>query len=165
MPDPTWDQVFADLRRWFTERWALNSEQRELWLGIIAMALRLEFLASFLLWMHEHPIEDPNESFDAATPQLSLGQAAQRIEDAGLLDARVLDILRAVWQLRNSVAHKSAMFAVVLPRDDCTGVYRRSGHVFSDARHYALFLNEGFKAYEAIYEAVAKTRRNATLSQ
>jgi len=57
------------------------------------------------------------------------------------------------------------MFAVVLPRDDSTGVYRRSGHVFSDAKHYALFLNEGFEAYEAIYAAVAKTRRKATLSQ
>jgi hypothetical protein len=107
-----------------------------------------------LLWVHEHPAEDPNEGFDFATPRMTLGQAAQRIEEAALLDARSLDILRAVWELRNSVAHKSAMFAVAVPRKDSTGVYRRSGHVFSDPNHYARFLSEGFEAYEALCEAV-----------
>ena len=46
------------------------------------------------------------------------------------------------------------MFAVAVPRDDSTGVYRRSGHVFSVPAHYENFLREGFEAYEAMYEAV-----------
>jgi hypothetical protein len=162
MADVTWEQVLAKLDGWFTETWVLDPQQRALWLGIIAMALRLEFLAYFLLWLHEHPTEDPNEEFDFGTPRLTLGQAAQRIEDAGLLDARTVDILRAVWELRNSVAHKSAMFAVALPREDSTGVYRRSGHVFSDPRHYARFLGDGFEAYEAIYAAVPARRTPAS---
>jgi hypothetical protein len=158
MSDVTWEAVLADLERWFTEQWVVDPQQRVLWLGIIAMALRLEFHASFLLWMHEHPREDPNKGFDFGNPRLTLGQAAQRIEEAGLLDARRVDILRVVWELRNSVAHKSAMFAVVLPRDDSTGVYRRSGHVFSDPKHYRLFLDEAWEAYDAIYAAPAITR-------
>ena len=119
------------------------------------MALRLEFRAAFLLWMHEHPTADPNDGFDLE-PRLTLGQAAQRIEGMGLVDARTVDVLRAIWDLRNSVAHKGAMFAVVDPRDDSTGVYRRSGHVFSDPRNYATFLREGFEAYGALCEAVPR---------
>ena len=154
MADDEWDGVLSELDLWFRDKWVLNPVQRTLWLGIIAMALRLEFLASFLLWMYEHPTEDPNEGFDFATPRLSLGQAAQRIEERQLLDSRRVDILKAVCELRNSVAHKSAMFAVAVPRDDSTGVYRRSGHVFSVPAHYENFLREGFEAYEAMYEAV-----------
>lgn len=33
-------------------------------------------------------------------------------------------------------------------------MYRGSGHVFSDPRHYATFLKEGFEAYEALCDAV-----------
>ena len=141
---------------------AVDAQQRVLWLGIIAMALRLEFHTSFLLWMHEHPREDPNEGFDFSNPRLTLGQTAQRIEEAGLLDARIVDILRSVWELRNSVAHKSAMFAVVLARDDSTGVYRRSGHVFSDPQHYKKFLDEAWDAFDAIYAAPAITTHGAS---
>src|SRR5262249_32321599 len=125
----TWADVLGRLDDWFNEKWVLNPQERTLWLGVIAMSLRLEFGASFLLWMHEHPTEDPNEAFDSSKPRLSLGEAAQRIEQKQLLDARSIDVVRAVWELRNSVAHKSAMFAVAVPRDDNTGVYRRSGHV------------------------------------
>ncbi len=158
MSDVSWEAVLADLERWFAEQWVVDPQQRILWLGIIAMALRLEFHASFLLWMHEHPRADPNEGFDFSNLRLTLGQATQLIEEAGLLDARIVDILRAVWELRNSVAHKSAMFAVVLPRDDSTGVYRRSGHVFSDPKHYRQFLDEAREARDAIYAAPAIAR-------
>ena len=64
MADDEWDGVLSELDLWFRDKWVLNPVQRTLWLGIIAMALRLEFLASFLLWMYEHPTEDPNEGFD-----------------------------------------------------------------------------------------------------
>ncbi len=80
MSDVSWEAVLADLERWFAEQWVVDPQQRILWLGIIAMALRLEFHASFLLWMHEHPRADPNEGFDFSNLRLTLGQATQLIE-------------------------------------------------------------------------------------
>lgn len=158
MPDTTWSVVLAELDGWFTDQWGLDGPQRMLWLGIIAMAMRLEFRAAFLLWRQDNPTADPNESFDFAVPRLPLGEAITRIERSNLLNARSLDILRAIWELRNSVAHKSAMFAVAAPRRDSTGVYRRSGHVFSSPAHYATFLREGHEAYDALADAVPHSR-------
>jgi hypothetical protein len=130
--DAAWDDILPEIRGYMEVLFALSSSRdKEVWQYMVGVAAHLEYLAVAVLWI------DAGKSvpFPEYEERLTLGQAASRIGALGLLDTTTVKTLQTVAQLRNSVAHRGAVYGVTVAGDDPEhrrGVYK-GGHVFSDA--------------------------------
>jgi hypothetical protein len=93
---------------------------------IIGAAAHLEYLAVVILWEHN----GKPEPFEDYLQKLTLAQLAIQIEQNQLLKPTIVQILRDVAILRNSVAHKGATWGIPFPKGQM-GQYN-GGHVFTD---------------------------------
>lgn len=78
--------------------------------------------------------------------------AASRIGASGLLDTTTVKTLQTVARLRNSVAHRGAVYGVTVAGDDPEhgrGVYK-CGHVFSDPPALQSLVNDADAAISAM---------------
>jgi hypothetical protein len=100
---------------------------KDVWLYCIAAAMRLERFAAGVLWI----ADGRSTLFTDYMPHLTLGQAHHQLETRGLLDTTTRETLKAVADLRNSVAHRHAIM-VTIPSPVSgrpTGLYK-GRHVF-----------------------------------
>lgn len=117
------------VRDWMSVRFALNTA-RDLWVWMFAIgaAAHLEYLALAVLWVADQkPM--PFEQYEIKT---TLGQAAHLIRAKNLLDSTIVERLKGIADLRNSVAHRGATYGVPFREGDpATGQYK-GRHVFTD---------------------------------
>lgn len=105
---PAWEALQETIHGWLVARFRLNSlRDKDIWLFCIGAAMELERLAVGVLWIDDGP---PTPVFNEYEPKMTLGQAHVEIEKRGLFDASTRKILKDVADLRNSVAHRHAIF-------------------------------------------------------
>jgi hypothetical protein len=105
---PSWEVLCESIHRWLVARFGLNSPRdKDIWLFCIGAAMELERLAVAVLWLDDGR---PTPVFYEYEAKMTLGHAHQEIEKRGLLDAPTRQILKDVADLRNSVAHRHAIF-------------------------------------------------------
>ncbi len=122
-----WTAFLAEIGVYLRGMFNLPSErEQKTWLYVLGLAAELEYLSLVLLWMHAG---QPG-AFDEFEDRLTLGQAAKRLEAIGLLEAASIDTLKEVARVRNSVAHRNAIYGVASAERD-RGVYK-GRHVFTD---------------------------------
>lgn len=122
-----WNAFLVEIRSYLQGMFGLPGQrEQDTWLYILGLAAELEYLALIALWFHA----GKPGSFDDFEQRRTLGQAAVDLEGLGLLDAATIETLKAVARLRNSVAHRDAVYGVaVLERR--RGLYK-GRHVFTD---------------------------------
>ena len=121
------DDILRRIWHWMILRFALNTDRDwKVWMYIIGAAAHLEYLAVVILWESEGSL-DPFESY---LPKVTLAQAAAQIEHKKLIDSGIVQILRDVADLRDSVAHRGATWGIPFPAGNL-GQYK-GRHVFSD---------------------------------
>jgi hypothetical protein len=107
---PTWETLQATIHWWLVAEFGLNSDRdKDIWLFCIGAAMDLERLAIGVLWIADgRPGPWPDYE-----PKMTLGQAQYEIGRRGLFDAATRSILKEVADLRNSVAHRHAVFVTI----------------------------------------------------
>src|SRR5437867_1868091 len=104
---PTREVLQATIHSWLVARFGLNNPgDKDIWLFCIGSAMELERLAVGVLWLDDGRPKPLPEYED----KMTLGQAHREIEKRGLLDVATRRILKDVADLRNSVAHRHAIF-------------------------------------------------------
>jgi AraC-like DNA-binding protein len=147
--DAAWDDLLSEIGCYMEVLFALSSRHKEVWQYIVGIAAHLEYLAVAVLWIDA----GKPGSFPEYGERLTLGWAASRLGERRLLDEATIDTLRAVWKLRNSVVHKSAVSGITVAGDDYRG-----GNVFSDLTVYSSQVSAALD-YLADHYAVASVRR------
>ena len=122
---PSWETLQSIIHHWLIARFGINSARdKDVWLFCIASAMELERLAVAVLW-----IDDGRpKAFDEYEQKMTLGLAHREIEKRGLLDAVTRQILREVSELRDSVAHRQAIFVTAHPPIEGQAVGEYKGH-------------------------------------
>src|SRR5262245_58834904 len=104
---PAWKALQESIHSWLVVRFGLNSARdKDIWLFCIGAAMHLERMAVGVLWVDD---ERPRPFYEYGA-KMTLGQALQKIEERALLDEATRKILKDVADLRNSVAHRHAIF-------------------------------------------------------
>lgn len=104
---PTWEALQERIHWWLVARFGLNRPiDKDIWLFCIGSAMELERLAMGVLWIADGR-QQPLYEYEA---KKSLGWARQEIEKRGLLDPATRKVLKDVADLRNSIAHRHAIF-------------------------------------------------------
>jgi hypothetical protein len=147
--DRAWDELRSEIGEYMELVFILNGPRdKEVWQYLVGVAAHLEYLAVAVLWIEAgKPC-----AFPEYEQQLTLGQAARRLDQRGLPDATTIETLSAVARLRNSVAHKGAMYGVTITGhepDPDRGVYK-GGHVFSDPVALRRLVDEANAAIDAM---------------
>lgn len=123
-----WEDLLDRIREWMIVRFALNTDlDLWIWLFVIGAAAHLEHLAIGVLWVADQK-PAPFDQYSRRT----LGQAAQQIRDRGLLDLPTVEKLKAIADLRNSVAHRGATYGVSFHDGDPSRGQYKGRHVFTD---------------------------------
>lgn len=123
-----WDDLLSKIGMYMEVLFILNSRRdKEVWQYIVGVAAHLEYLAVAILWIDA----GKPSRFEDYEDHLTLGQAISKIESKDLLDSAIIEVVRAINRLRNSVAHRGAVSGVTFPGDAQRGVYK-GGHVFTD---------------------------------
>jgi len=142
-----------DIAGWLQQRFGLTkSREKDIWLLCIGLAIELEGLAVGVLWVDDGE-PGPYEDYEI---RMTLGGARDRLERRGLLDPATRNILKAVADLRNSVAHQPVGFPY--PRTShsgrAVGQYR-GGDVFVDDDELAKLWREANLAAQAMWAWIA----------
>jgi hypothetical protein len=104
---PTFLTLQKMIHSWLVARFGLNDPaDKDIWLYCIGSAMELERLAVGVLWIDDGR---PTPLYEYKVT-MSLGQAHYEIEKRGLLDTATRAVLKDVADLRNSVAHRHAIF-------------------------------------------------------
>jgi hypothetical protein len=145
---PTWEDFQESIHSWLVARFGLNRPlDKDIWLFCIGTAMELERLAVAVLWVADgRPGPWPEYR-----PTMTLGHAQHEIEKRGLLDPATRKIRKAVADLRNSVAHRHAIFVTAPSPVDGhpTGEYK-GFHVFM----YREALDELMRDFDAAAQAM-----------
>jgi hypothetical protein len=89
-----------------------NSEM-QIWLYIILICGQLEYNATACLLLHKG--KDPKAAdFCKSEERTTLGQAARKLEKLKLFSPEIIEDMKAIAQLRNSVAHKNILRGITL---------------------------------------------------
>jgi len=88
---------------------AMNTHsEMQIWLYIILVAGQLEYLAVANLLLHAG--KDPKDKdFWKSEERTTLGQAANKLEKKKLFPSEIIENIKAISRLRNSVAHKNIL--------------------------------------------------------
>ena len=137
----------------------LNSRRdKEVWQYIVGVAAHLEYLAVAILWVHGGK---PGR-FQDYEDHLTLGQAISKIEGKGLLTPAIIDTVRAINRLRNSVAHRGAVSGVTVPGTAQRGLYK-GGHVFTELEALRQVVSDAEAAIGPWVNGFAGKRRREVL--
>ncbi len=108
---PSCDALQESIHWWLVARFGLNSPRdKDIWLYCIGAAMELERMAVAVLWLDDGR---PTPVFYQYGGKMTLGRAYLAIEKRGLLDASTRKVLKDVADLRNSVAHRHAVFVTI----------------------------------------------------
>jgi len=125
---PSWGVIQEKIQWWLVARFGVGSDRdKDIWLFCIGAAMELERLAVGVLWITDgRPVP-----FYEYAEKMTLGQAHQEIEKRKLLDPSTRTILKEVSALRNSVAHRHAIFVTVdSPIEEQSVEQYKGYHVF-----------------------------------
>jgi len=104
---PSWGKLQETIHSWLVLRFGLNTPRdKDIWLLCIGAAMELERLAVAVLWISE----GRPKPFYEYEEKMTLGQAHRELERRSLLDTTTRKIIQDVAALRNSVAHRHAVF-------------------------------------------------------
>lgn len=149
-----WNDLLKEIGMYMELLFILNSRRdKEVWQYIVGVAAQLEYLAVLILWADA----GKPGSFEDYEDRLTLGQAISRIENKGLLDLAVIDVVRAINRLRNSVAHRGAVSGVTVPGNAQRGVYK-GGHVFIDLEALQKLVSDANGAITVMSDWLRKQR-------
>jgi hypothetical protein len=141
-----WAGLLTEIGVYMETMFVLNSRQdKEVWQYIVGIAAHLEYLAVAILWVASGK-SCPFEEYEA---KLTLGQAIGKIEEQGLLPQTIVDTVRRINNLRNSVAHRGAVSGVTVPGNDNRGIYNGK-HVFTDLEALKQVADDHKTAIEAM---------------
>ena len=104
-----------------------NSRDKEVWQYIVGVAARLEYYAVVMLWV----ADGRPGRFDEYEVRMNLGCAIETIKNNGLLPPNIIDSVKTMNKLRNSVAHRDAVVSGVTAAAGNRGIYK-GGNVFTD---------------------------------
>ncbi|MGH7843665.1 MAG: hypothetical protein ACREQW_00630 [Candidatus Binatia bacterium] len=128
MASTAWEDLLDRIRQWMIVRFALNTDlDLWVWLFVIGAAAHLEHLAIAVLWVADQK-PAPFDQYSRKT----LGQATQQIRERALLDLPTVEKLKAIADLRNSVAHRGATYGVPFRDGDPSRGQYKGRHVFTD---------------------------------
>ena len=152
---PSWDSLQESIHSWLILRFGVNSPRdKDIWLFCIGAAMELERLAVGVLWIANGR---PTPAFYEYEAKMTLGQAQQEIERRGLFDASIWQILKEVANLRNSVAHRQAIFVTAHSPVEGQPVGEYKGyHVFIYREGLAELIRDTDTAARTMYEWMAK---------
>ena len=139
--------------RWVRGRFGLRTgRKKDVWLLCIGVAIELEGLAVGVLWAEDG---EPGR-FQDYDPRMTLGAAKDNLERRGLLSQATRNILKAVADLRNSVAHRHAGFPdpAVAHSGPPTGHYRGQD-VFRDEGVPAQLIKDADMAAQEMWALIA----------
>ena len=121
-----WDELLVEIGLSMEVLFILNNRRdKEVWQYIVGAAAQLEYLAVAILWV----VAGKPGPFDDYEDRITLGRAILKIERKDLLPPDIIDTIRAINKLRNSVAHRGAVSGVTLPGELQRGFYKER-HVF-----------------------------------
>jgi len=137
------------LHSWLVARFGLNRPiDKDIWLFCIGASMELERLAVAVLWVDDGRPK-PWAEYDN---RMTLGQAQKEIERRGLLDPATRTVLKDVSDLRNSVAHRYAIFVTApSPVGHPTGEYK-CFHVFMYREALDELMRDFDTAAQAMYD-------------
>ena len=123
-----WNELLKKIGMYMELLFILNSRRdKEVWQYIVGVAAHLEYLAVLILWVDA----GKPGSFEDYEARLTLGPAISKVGGRNLLEPAIIEAVRAINGLRNSVAHRGAVSGVTVPGNAQRGVYK-GGHVFTD---------------------------------
>jgi len=150
---PRWEALHESVHAWLVTQFGLNSPRdKDIWLHCIGAAMDLERLAVGVLWI----ADGRPGPFPEYEPRMTLGQAHHEIARRGLFDVTTRSILKAVADLRNSVAHRHAVF-VTIPspiKGQPIGEYK-GRQVFLDSAALAELIRDKDAASRVMYAWMA----------
>ena len=135
-----WNELLKNSRR-----------DKEVWQYIVGVAAHREYLAAAILWVGDGK---PGR-FEDYEDHLPLGSAISKIKSKGLVDPAVIEAVRAINGLRNSVAHRGAVSGVTVPGNAQRGVYK-GGHVFTDLEAFQKLVSDADEAITAMSDWLRK---------
>lgn len=144
---PTWEKFQEMIHPWLVARFGLNRPiDKDIWLFCIGAAMELERLAVGVLW-----VDDGRKQAFYDYRSMTLGQAHHEITKRGLLNETTRATIKAVADLRNSLAHRHAIFVTAPSPVDGhpTGEYK-GFHVFI----YREALDELMRDFDAAAQAM-----------
>src|SRR5574342_274250 len=150
---PTWEKLQESIHWWLVTVFGLNSPRdKDIWLLCIGAAMDLERLAVGALWI----ADGRPGTFPDYEPRMTLGQAHQELAKRGLFDVTTRAILKAVADLRNSVAHRHAVFVTIpsLIEGHQVGEYK-GRQIFQDPSALAELIQDKNVASKVLYDWMA----------
>ncbi len=150
---PTWETLQESIHCWLVAEFGLNSPRdKDIWLFCIGAAMDLERLAVGVLWI----ADGRRGTFPEYEPKMTLGQANQEIARRGLFDVTTRSILKAVADLRNSVAHRHAVFVTIQSPIEGHPIGEYKGRqVFLDSVALAELIRDKDAAARTMYDWMA----------
>lgn len=150
---PPRHELLKTIQDWLVLRFGLNDPgDKEVWLFCIGAAMELERLAAGVLWIDDGR---PN-GFSGYREKMSLGQAHWEIDRRGLLDPATRGVLKDVAELRNSVAHRHAVFVTApSPVEGKTVGEYKGYHVFIVREALDELIRDCDAAAQTMYEWMA----------
>ena len=147
-----WNELLKKIGMYMELLFILNSRRdKEVWQYIVGVAAHLEYLAAAILWVGDGK---PGR-FEDYEDHLPLGSAISKIKSKGLVDPAVIEAVRAINGLRNSVAHRGAVSGVTVPGNAQRGVYK-GGHVFTDLEAFQKLVSDADEAITAMSDWLRK---------
>jgi hypothetical protein len=121
-----WKELLRKIGMQMEILFVLNSQRdKEVWQYIVGLAARLEYYAAAMLWV----ADDKPSAFDEYEVRMNLGSAIEKIRRKCLLPSSMIETVKDINQLRNSVAHREAVVSGVTAAAGRRGIYR-GGNVF-----------------------------------
>ncbi len=151
---PSWERLQEHIHSWLVVRFGLNRPlDKDIWLFCIGAAMELERMAIGVLWVADGRAQKLYEY----ERRMTLGQASQQIARRKLLDGATTTILDAVAKLRNSVAHRDAIFVTVHSPIQGHEVGEYKGyHVFIHEQALDALIRDVDTATQAMWEWIAR---------
>ena len=150
---PGWDELQNTIHWWLVARFGLNSPRdKDIWLFCIGAAMHLERMAVGVLWVDD---ERPVPLYEYRST-MTLGQANHEIKKRGLLDDATRTILKGVADLRNSVAHRHAIFVTAPSPIEGQAFGKYNGHqIFMDRQALDELTRDIDNAAQAMWDWIA----------
>ena len=123
---------------------AMNTQsEMQIWLYIILVAGQLEYLAVANLLLHAG--KDPKDKdFWKSEERTTLGKAADKLKEKKLFSSEIIENIKAISRLRNSVAHKNLLRGVTK-----SAVYKGKD-VFQDKDAFEQLMGEASGVVETL---------------
>ncbi len=142
-----WDDLLERINlQYMVPLFVLNSPRdKEVWQYVLGVAAHLEYRAVAMLWV----VAGKPGRFEDYEDGITLGGAINKIKDKRLLDPATVENVRAIKDLRNSLAHRGAVYGVTHPGGRQRGLYK-GRHVFTDLKAFRTLVDDADAAITAM---------------